>query len=140
MAARNRPRSNSYSGHFRLVHRRQEAQLQAEIQIRSREKQEIVVLLPRDRRELLLPPEAVVDVLSTVPDTTSFKVDRSIDRDFDRKVSLPRLSSGSSYAGSLFSGTTTLDGNFSGDVKESSVTTRPAEEEVEEEVRERSRE
>ncbi|KAL6132664.1 hypothetical protein ACLB2K_064903 [Fragaria x ananassa] len=63
----------------------------------------------------------------------SFKVDRSVDQDFDRQVSLPRLSSGSSYAGSLFSRTTTLDGNFSGDVKESSATTRPAEEEVEEE-------
>ncbi|KAL6195010.1 hypothetical protein ACLB2K_030632 [Fragaria x ananassa] len=85
-------------------------------------------------RELLLPPEAIVDVLSAVPDTMSFKVDRSVDQDFDRQVSLPRLSSGSSYAGSLFSGTTTLDGNFSGDVKESSATTRPAEEEVEEEL------
>ncbi|KAL6136309.1 hypothetical protein ACLB2K_061605 [Fragaria x ananassa] len=84
-------------------------------------------------RELLLPPEAVVDVLSAVPDTMSFKVDWSVDQDFDRQVSLPRLSSGSSYAGSLFSGTTTLDGNFSGDIKESSATTRPAEEEVEEE-------
>ncbi|KAL6179823.1 hypothetical protein ACLB2K_046494 [Fragaria x ananassa] len=73
-------------------------------------------------RELLLPPEAVVDALSAVPDTMSFKVDRSVDRDFDRQVSLPRLSSGSSYAGSLFSGTTTLNGNFSGDVKESSTT------------------
>ncbi|KAL6137591.1 hypothetical protein ACLB2K_062881 [Fragaria x ananassa] len=66
-------------------------------------------------RELLLPPEAVIDVLSSVSDTTSFKVDRSVDQDFDRHVSLPRLSSGSSYAGSLFSGTTMLDGNFSGD-------------------------
>ncbi|KAL6128041.1 hypothetical protein ACLB2K_071399 [Fragaria x ananassa] len=60
----------------------------------------------------------------------SFKVDRSV----DRQVSLPRLSSESSYAGSLFSRTTTLDGNFCGDVKESSAMTRPAEEEVEEEI------
>ncbi|XP_050379176.1 serine/threonine-protein kinase CTR1 [Argentina anserina] len=91
--------------------------------------------VPDEDRELLLPPEAVVDV-SAVPNTTSFKVDRSVDRNFDRQVSLPRLSSGSSYAGSLFSGTTTLDGNFSGDVKDSTtVTTRPGElEEVEDEV------
>lgn len=39
----------------------------------------------------------------------------SVDRNFDRQVSLPRVSSGSSYAGSLFSGTT-LDGNLSSDV------------------------
>ncbi|KAB2616985.1 serine/threonine-protein kinase CTR1 [Pyrus ussuriensis x Pyrus communis] len=57
---------------------------------------------------------------------------RSVDRSFDRQVSLPRVSSGSSYAGSLFSGTTTLDGNFSGDVKDSSVTTRHLEVEEEE--------
>lgn len=80
----------------------------------------------------MLPPEPV-DLSSSVPappETTPLKVDRSVDRNFDRQVSLPRLSSGSSYAGSLFSGTTTLDGNFSGDVKDSSATTRPAEEEV----------
>ncbi|XP_062027815.1 serine/threonine-protein kinase CTR1 isoform X2 [Rosa rugosa] len=88
--------------------------------------------VPDEDRELLLPPEAF-DVSSAVPDTTSFKVDRSVDRNFDRQVSLPRLSSGSSYAGSLFSGTTTLDGNFSGDVKDSSATTRPVEEEEGEE-------
>jgi hypothetical protein len=88
--------------------------------------------LPDEDRELLLPPEPV-DLSSAVPappETTPLKVDRSVDRNFDRQVSLPRLSSGSSYAGSLFSGTTTLDGNFSGDVKDSSATTRPAEEEV----------
>ncbi|XP_048439113.1 serine/threonine-protein kinase CTR1-like [Pyrus x bretschneideri] len=63
---------------------------------------------------------------------------RSVDRSFDRQVSLPRVSSGSSYAGSLFSGTTTLDGNFSGDVKDSSVTTRHLEVEEEEDVGEES--
>ncbi|KHN08983.1 Serine/threonine-protein kinase CTR1 [Glycine soja] len=39
------------------------------------------------------------------------------------QVSLPRLSSGSSYAGSLFSGTT-LDCNFSSDIKEETTTSR----------------
>ncbi|KAG7971975.1 hypothetical protein I3843_07G161600 [Carya illinoinensis] len=60
--------------------------------------------------------------------------DRAIDRNFDRQVSLPRLSSaGSSYAGSLFSGTTTLDDNFSRDnVKDSTTTTRQEEEEEQE--------
>jgi hypothetical protein len=43
--------------------------------------------------------------------------ERDVDRNFDRQVSLPRLSSGSSYAGSLFSGITTLDGNFTTDIK-----------------------
>ncbi|KAK7385401.1 hypothetical protein VNO78_31118 [Psophocarpus tetragonolobus] len=61
----------------------------------------------QDERELLIPPpppsaETVADVKDAV------------DRNFDRQVSLPRLSSGSSYAGSLF----TLDGTatFSSDV------------------------
>ncbi|XP_019456126.1 PREDICTED: serine/threonine-protein kinase CTR1 [Lupinus angustifolius] len=56
-----------------------------------------------EERELLLPFK---DVASAV------------DRSFDRNVSLPRLSSGSSYAGSLFSGTATLDGTttFSSDI------------------------
>lgn len=69
-------------------------------------------------RELLLPPP------NSEPDhdTTSVK-DRSVDRNFDRQVSLPRVSSGSSYAGSLFSGTGTgtVDGHFSSDVKDSSA-------------------
>ncbi|MBA0775382.1 hypothetical protein Gotri_010534, partial [Gossypium trilobum] len=61
--------------------------------------------------------------------------DRSVDQNFDRQVSLPRFSSGSSYAGSLFSATT-LDGNLSSDVKdtwtkETSSTTVPATGEVE---------
>ncbi|CAN6584209.1 unnamed protein product [Malus baccata var. baccata] len=64
--------------------------------------------------------------------TTAMLKDRSVDQSFDRQVSLPRVSSGSSYAGSLFSGTTTLDGNFSGDVKDSSATTRHLEVEEEE--------
>ncbi|CAN0921762.1 Serine/threonine-protein kinase CTR1 [Linum grandiflorum] len=48
---------------------------------------------------------------------------RDTDRNFDRQVSLPRFSSGSSYAGSLFSGTT-LDGNFtlSSDLKDTTTT------------------
>ncbi|XP_028777697.1 serine/threonine-protein kinase CTR1 [Neltuma alba] len=81
-------------------------------------------------RELLLPSESV-------PPPPPETVKDAIDRGFDRQVSLPRLSSGSSYAGSLFSGTT-LDGNFSSDVKEEttssrvSSTTRRLEEEKEE--------
>lgn len=80
-----------------------------------------------EERELLLPPPA------TAGDDTV-----AIDRSFDRQVSLPRLSSESSsisYAGSLFSGGTTLDGNFSEtvDIKDettsSSATRRPEEEE-----------
>ncbi|CAL0305608.1 unnamed protein product [Lupinus luteus] len=42
----------------------------------------------------------------------------------DRQVSLPRVSSESSYAGSLFSGTTTLDENFSSDVKDDTSSSR----------------
>ncbi|CAN1145963.1 Serine/threonine-protein kinase CTR1 [Linum perenne] len=47
---------------------------------------------------------------------------RDADRNFDRQVSLPRFSSGSSYAGSLFSGTT-LDGTFtlSSDLKDTTT-------------------
>ncbi|KAG6699236.1 hypothetical protein I3842_08G057700 [Carya illinoinensis] len=81
-------------------------------------------LFDEEDRELLLPQEA------------ELVKDRAIDRNFDRQVSLPRLSSvGSSYAGSLFSGTTTLDGNFSSDiVKDSTTTSTKQEEEEEEEV------
>ncbi|TKY74427.1 Serine/threonine-protein kinase CTR1 [Spatholobus suberectus] len=61
-------------------------------------------------RDLLLPPETAVK-------------DAAVDQSFDRQVSLPRLSSGSSYAGSLFSGTT-LDGNFSSDIKEETSSSR----------------
>ncbi|TKY56343.1 Serine/threonine-protein kinase CTR1 [Spatholobus suberectus] len=54
-----------------------------------------------DDRELLLPPPPA-------------EAKDAVDQSFDRQVSLPRLSSGSSYAGSLF----TLDGTatFSSDV------------------------
>lgn len=83
--------------------------------------------------ELLHPPESV----STPPPHPPEAVrDTAIDRNFDRQVSLPRLSSGSSYAGSLFSGTT-LDGHFSSDIKEetfsSRVSTTPTRREEDEE-------
>ncbi|XP_038703808.1 serine/threonine-protein kinase CTR1-like isoform X2 [Tripterygium wilfordii] len=65
--------------------------------------------------ELLLPPERPVSEIIK---------DRDVDRNFDRQVSLPRLSSGSSYAGSLFSGTT-VDGNFSSDVKDTVSSSTP---------------
>ncbi|KAI9106679.1 hypothetical protein K1719_022207 [Acacia pycnantha] len=68
-------------------------------------------------RELLLPPESKPQ--PPLPET----VKDAIDRSFDRQVSLPRLSSGSSYAGSLFSGTT-LDGNFSSDIKDETTSSR----------------
>lgn len=83
--------------------------------------------------ELLLPPESKPEV----PPPETVVKDRSVDRNFDRQVSLSRLSSGSSYAGSLFSGTT-LDGNLSSDVKDtlassSRTTTTTRQEVVEEE-------
>ncbi|KAJ7965834.1 Protein kinase superfamily protein [Quillaja saponaria] len=87
-------------------------------------------LLNEEESELLLHSEPPV---AAVP-TTERVNDRVIDRNFDRQVSLPRVSSGSSYAGSLFSGTT-LDGNFSSDIKEtassrvSPITRRQEEEE-----------
>ncbi|KAF8117790.1 hypothetical protein N665_0008s0134 [Sinapis alba] len=73
--------------------------------------------------------------------------ERNIDRSFDREVSLPRMSSESSFAGSFFSGTT-VDGNFSSfssptEARETSTTTRVSvtkEEEREDEVREESKE
>ena len=81
-----------------------------------------------DDRELLLPKDAAAEPVK----------DHGIDRNFDRQVSLPRFSSeGSSYAGSLFSGTTTFDGNLSCDiVKASTTTTRQEEEAVEVESKE----
>ncbi|CAL1395484.1 unnamed protein product [Linum trigynum] len=71
-----------------------------------------------DETERLLappPPESEINVV--------MKDLRDVDRNFDRQVSLPRFSSGSSYAGSLFSGTT-LDGNFtfSSDLKDAATT------------------
>ncbi|KAL9450103.1 hypothetical protein AB3S75_011936 [Citrus x aurantiifolia] len=81
-----------------------------------------------DREPLLQPPEPEP---VPVPDTVT-NIDN--DRNFDRQVSLPRLSStGSSYAASsLFSGTT-LDGNFSSDVKDTSTLVSTSRQEVEEE-------
>ncbi|KAK7275851.1 hypothetical protein RIF29_16977 [Crotalaria pallida] len=89
-------------------------------------------------RELLLP----------FKDYSSSAAAAAVDRSFDRVVSLPRLSSGSSYAGSLFSGTTTFDGTatFSSDITKddtsssscrvSNVTATGIHEAVEEEERE----
>lgn len=64
--------------------------------------------------------------------------ERNIDRSFDREVSLPRMSSESSFAGSFFSGTT-VDGNFSSfssptDARDTSTTTRVSVTKEEEEV------
>ncbi|MED6148626.1 hypothetical protein PIB30_054797 [Stylosanthes scabra] len=65
-----------------------------------------------DEHEMLLPLSAATE---TVKDSSS---SGGVDQSFDRQVSLPRLSSGSSYSGSLFSGTTTFDGTatFSSDI------------------------
>ncbi|XP_044510478.1 serine/threonine-protein kinase CTR1-like [Mangifera indica] len=86
-----------------------------------------------DREPLLPTPESVpapVPVSEPAPviETTAINNDRN----FDRRVSLPRLSSGSSYAGSLFSGTT-MDGHFSSDVKDTSTRVSTTRQEVEEE-------
>ena len=70
--------------------------------------------------ELLHPPESVSAPPPPQPETVK---DTAIGWNFDRQVSLPRLSSGSSYAGSLFSGTT-LDGHFSSDIKEETLSSR----------------
>ncbi|MBA0566036.1 hypothetical protein Golob_010886, partial [Gossypium lobatum] len=95
-----------------------------------------------DRRLLLAPetaPPSTPSPPSPLPapatEITAVVDDRSVDQNFDRQVSLPRFSSGSSYAGSLFSATT-LDGNLSSDVKdtwtkETSSTTVPETGEVE---------
>ncbi|XVF64910.1 hypothetical protein PTKIN_Ptkin09bG0204400 [Pterospermum kingtungense] len=71
-----------------------------------------------DDRELLLPQEPAPPQTPTPPPPPPPPETTAVvnDRNFDRQVSLPRFSSGSSYAGSLFSGTT-LDGNLSSDVK-----------------------
>ncbi|XP_017603401.1 serine/threonine-protein kinase CTR1 isoform X1 [Gossypium arboreum] len=94
-------------------------------------------------RRLLLAPEPALPSTPSPPsplpapatEITPVVDDRSVDQNFDRQVSLPRFSSGSSYAGSLFSATT-LDGNLSSDVKdtwtkETSSTTVPETGEVE---------
>ncbi|XP_021679475.2 serine/threonine-protein kinase CTR1 isoform X2 [Hevea brasiliensis] len=85
-------------------------------------------------RQLLIAAEPPAPEPEVIPEIIE---ERDVDRNFDRQVSLPRLSSGSSYAGSLFSGTT-LDGNFLSDVKDTATTftrqERVQEEEEEEEV------
>ena len=71
-------------------------------------------LSTEEDRHLLVTPEPEPEPVLPVPQIIK---ERDVDRHFDRQVSLPRLSSGSSYAGSLFSGITTLDGNFTTDIK-----------------------
>ncbi|XP_023634673.1 serine/threonine-protein kinase CTR1 isoform X2 [Capsella rubella] len=109
-----------------------------------------------EERELLLSQADPLPAAATSPDSiivassSSARAismnERNIDRSFDREVSLPRLSSESSFAGSFFSGTT-VDGNFSNfssptDARESSTTTRVSvtKEEGEVEVREEGKE
>lgn len=58
------------------------------------------------------------DVLLPPPPAPAPEVVAGKDQQFDRQVSLPRVSSGSSYAGSLFSGTT-VEGNVSSGLKDS---------------------
>ncbi|KAF7850666.1 hypothetical protein BT93_L5136 [Corymbia citriodora subsp. variegata] len=85
-------------------------------------------------REPLLPPTPAEPVPVPIEVAVADVIkDRSVDRNFDLQMSLPRLSSGSSYAASFFSGTT-LDGNASSDVKDSLLrieSTRPRQEEEE---------
>uniref|UniRef100_A0A1J3DUA7 non-specific serine/threonine protein kinase n=1 Tax=Noccaea caerulescens TaxID=107243 RepID=A0A1J3DUA7_NOCCA len=74
-------------------------------------------------------PDSIVVAASSSSSARAINMnERNIDRSFDREVSLPRMSSESSFAGSFFSGTT-VDGNFSTfssptDVRETSTTTR----------------
>jgi hypothetical protein len=62
-------------------------------------------------REVLLPHHD--DAKSASPEKDAVDVD--VDRSFDREVSLPRLSSGSSYATSLFASDVTVTATFSSD-------------------------
>lgn len=92
--------------------------------------------IDEDRELLLSPPhEAITSTTTTTPSEAVAVVnDPRDERSFGRQVSLPRLSSGSSYAGSMFSGTT-LDGNFSSiDVKDTSPRLSTTRQEVEVEV------
>ncbi|KAH8508623.1 hypothetical protein H0E87_010679, partial [Populus deltoides] len=73
-------------------------------------------LSTEEDRHLLVTPEPEPEPEPVLPVPQIIK-ERDVDRNFDRRVSLPRLSSGSSYAGSLFSGITTLYGNFTTDIK-----------------------
>ncbi|KAM7516906.1 hypothetical protein LguiA_006489 [Lonicera macranthoides] len=88
-----------------------------------------VVGASKDRdfdRDISLHPERSLQRLSSTESSYAGK-----GRDFERQFSLQRLSSGSSYAGSLFSGTT-LDGNLSSCAyKDSQVSTTTREEEEE---------
>ncbi|KAL0727115.1 hypothetical protein Bca4012_023208 [Brassica carinata] len=108
-----------------------------------------------EEREHLLPssslsdsPDSIVAAASSSSNARTVNInERSIDRSFDREVSLPRMSSESSFAGSFFSGTT-VDGNFSSfssptEARGTSTTTRVSatkEEEREAEVRNESKE
>ncbi|XP_057986939.1 serine/threonine-protein kinase CTR1 [Hevea brasiliensis] len=72
-------------------------------------------------RQLLITPEPAAPELEVIPEIIK---ERDVDCNVDRQLSLPRLASGSwsSYAGSLFSGTT-LEGNFLSDVKDTATNT-----------------
>ncbi|CAH2078071.1 unnamed protein product [Thlaspi arvense] len=107
-----------------------------------------------EERELLLSPVdpahnaspgSIIAASSSSARAVSIN-ERNIDRSFDREVSLPRMSSESSFGGSFFSGTT-VDGNFSTfssptDARETSTTTRVSvtKEEREAEVSEEGKE
>lgn len=67
--------------------------------------------------KLRLNEDDVQELLLSAPPEPETEVITGKDRIFDRQVSLPRVSSESSYAGSLFSGTT-ADGDLSGCVKD----------------------
>ncbi|KAG7541636.1 Protein kinase-like domain superfamily [Arabidopsis thaliana x Arabidopsis arenosa] len=111
------------------------------------EEREHLLLSPADPASLpaTSSPDSVIAASSSSARTVNIN-ERNIDRSFDREVSLPRMSSESSYAGSFFSGTT-VDGNFSNfsshtDARETSTTTRVSvtKEEEEFEVREEGKE
>ncbi|CAH8384634.1 unnamed protein product [Eruca vesicaria subsp. sativa] len=106
-----------------------------------------------EEREHLLPssaadsPDSIVAAAASCSSTRTVNInERNIDRSFDREVSLPRMSSESSFAGSFFSGTT-VDGNFSSfssptEARETSTSTRVSvtKEEREGEVRDEGKE
>lgn len=107
------------------------------------EERELLLSSPADPAPLpaTSSPDSIIDSARTVNIH-----ERNIDRSFDREVSLPRMSSESSFAGSFFSGTT-VDGNFSNfsshtDARETSTTTLVSvnKEEEEVEVREQGKE
>ncbi|XP_020873262.1 serine/threonine-protein kinase CTR1 [Arabidopsis lyrata subsp. lyrata] len=111
------------------------------------EEREHLLLSPADPAPLpaTSSPDSVIAASSSSARTVNIN-ERNIDRGFDREVSLPRMSSESSFAGSFFSGTT-VDGNFSNfsshtDARETSTTTRVSvtKDEEEVEVREEGKE